>query len=110
MASNIACRGRSRANVSGTVLAEATIDISQDHPGLLMITVKTRIQADNKDLGGTTMLRIELDGKSIGSTNIQQLKHTHCVSSRIISASYLATSLTPGQHTLRAIGAASDSF
>lgn len=95
---------------SGTVLAESTIDIPEGHSGLLMIVAKTRIQADDKDTGGTALLRIELDGQQVGSTGVQQLTHPHCVSSRTMTASYLATGLTPGKHTLRAIGAAIGSF
>jgi hypothetical protein len=108
--SNISWPGCPPADGSGTVLAESTINIPEGHSGLLMIIAKTRIQGDTKDLGGTALIRIELDGQTVGSAGIQQLEYPDCISSRTVSSSYLATGLTPGNHTLRAVGAAIGSF
>ena len=94
-------------------IAESDIVIPPGHNGVVFITGKTRIQADSSDAGGTAALYLTIDGIQVGSTGIQQLKSPDSVSTRTLSASYLATgakALSVGTHHVVLYGSVTGSF
>lgn len=96
-----------------TVLGEGIIDIPSGHNGVVLISAKSRVQGDQSDIGGTVELYLKVDGVVVGSWGVQQLAAPDSVSTRTISASYLASganALSPGAHTIEVIGRASGSF
>jgi hypothetical protein len=98
---------------SDVLLAQATISIPRTNPGVLMMLAKTRVSGDSSDAGGTARLWITVDEKPRGSVGIQQLAAPFSVSSRTLTASYLAAGserLAPGKHVIRAYGRADGSF
>ena len=101
---------------SGTevVLGQSRVCIPPRHNGVVLFSAKSRVQGDSADAGGTVLLRIKIDGKAVGSTGLQQLaKAPNAVSTRTISASYLATgknALAPGCHAVQVTGKATGDF
>ncbi|MFC3651076.1 hypothetical protein ACFONN_05940 [Dyella humi] len=94
-------------------IAEGNIVIPPGHNGIVFITGKTRIQAGSSDAGGTAALYLTVDGVQVGSTGIQQLKSPDSVSTRTLSASYLATgvnTLSVGTHHVVLYGSVTGSF
>jgi hypothetical protein len=83
------------------VVAEGDIVVPAGHNGVVLVSGKTRIQADASDLGGQSLVYLTIDGIRRGSLGAQQLASPSAVSTRTIGTSYLATgaaALTPGIH------------
>jgi hypothetical protein len=86
---------------SDVIVAEGDIVIPAGHNGVVLISGKTRIQADASDPGGQGLLYLTIDGIRRGSLGAQQLAAPSSVSTRTLGTSYLATggeALTPGVH------------
>lgn len=92
------------------VVASASFVVPAGHSGVVMFLTRNRVQGDQADAGGTVSLRLSLDGKPVGNVGIQQLKAPDSVSQRTVGASYLATGLSQGQHTIEAIARVEGSF
>lgn len=95
------------------VLGEGIIDIPANHNGVVLLAAKSRVQGDSTDFGGTVELYIKIDGVRVGSWGVQQLAYPDSVSTRTITASYLAAgadALAPGAHLVEVIGRAVGSF
>jgi hypothetical protein len=91
----------------------ATIDVPHNHSGVVMLTAKTRVAGDGSDDGGVIELWLTVDGVRRGSTARQVLRAPSSVSTRPLTASYLAAgdlALTPGQHKVRVMARATGSF
>jgi hypothetical protein len=86
---------------SDVVVAEGDIVVPAGHNGVVLVSGKTRIQADASDPGGQGFLYLTIDGIRRGSFGAQQLAAPSSVSTRTLGTSYLATgaeALTPGTH------------
>ena len=86
------------------LLASGTISIPAGHSGVVMIVAKTHLQGDSCDNGSTARLKIKLDGSWVGSEGLQQTKCPNGESQRIMGASYLATGLSQGNHSVQVYG------
>jgi hypothetical protein len=88
--------------VAGTAvpIAQGDIVIPAGDNGVVFIAGKTRVQGGTTD-SGTVLLYLTIDGVQQGSLGAQQLANPNGVSTRTISASYLATgtqALSTGTH------------
>lgn len=95
------------------VVAEGDIVVPAGHNGVVLVTGKTRIQADASDPGGQSLVYLTIDGVRRGSLGAQQLASPSSVSTRTIGTSYLATgaeALTPGAHHVVMHAATSGNF
>jgi len=95
------------------VVGQQSFTIPPGHNGVVMFTAKSRVQGDPADAGGTVQFHIKIDGNPVGNDGIQQLAAPDSVSTRTISASYLAAGsnqLAPGAHTVQVVGIATGSF
>jgi hypothetical protein len=98
---------------SDVVVAEGDIIVPSGHNGVVLVTGKTRIQADSSDPGGQGFLYLTIDGIRRGSLGVQQLAAPSSVSTRTLGTSYLATgaeALTPGTHHVVLHASTSGSF
>lgn len=95
------------------VLGEGFVDVPVGHNGVVMFSAKNRVQGDSADPGGTVEMYLKLNGAVVGSWGVQQLASPDSVSTRTISASYLATganALPPGRHLVQVVARASGSY
>lgn len=86
---------------SDVIVAEGDIVVPAGHNGVVLVTGKTRIQADASDPGGQGFLYLTIDGVRRGALGVQQLASPSSSSTRTIGTSYLATganALSPGTH------------
>ncbi len=89
--------------VNGTVttkVAETTISTPAGH-GTVMFVAKARFQATGTQDNGNAVLYITVDGVRLGSSGVQGISTFSPNSQRTLSASYLATALASGSHTIR---------
>lgn len=96
-----------------TVIGHGNVVIPTGHNGVVFFSAKTRIQGDAQDAGGTVRLYLKIDGMIVGSMGIQQLHYPDSVSTRTMSASYLATGinrLSPGTHTVDVVASADGNY
>ena len=94
-------------------IVEADIVVPAGHNGRVLVSAKTRIQGDSADPGGTVFFYMTIDGVRRGSLGVQQLQSPNSVSTRTISASYLAAgseALSPGVHHVVVYGKAVGTF
>ena len=95
------------------VHAEARIAVPRGHPGVVLLAAKTRVAGDEADEGGVIELWLTVDGIRRGSTGRQVLRSPSSVSTRTLTASYLAAgdlALAPGTHTVRVLARGTGSF
>lgn len=116
---NYVCVGTSKAwpgcppvGSSYALPVNGTVAIPQNHSGVVYFSLKTIVQADSSDVGGTVAVQIAIDGRRVGSAGVQQLRQPDCVSTRTLTASYLSSNepLAPGPHTVQVLVDVDGSF
>jgi hypothetical protein len=83
------------------LIGQRDIVVPAGHNGVVAFSASTRVQGDAADGGGTIFFYLKIDGVQRGSVGVQQLKSPDGISTRTISASYLAAGsgrLTVGTH------------
>ncbi|MBV8363929.1 MAG: hypothetical protein JO193_05135 [Candidatus Eremiobacteraeota bacterium] len=94
-------------------IATFSITVPSTDSGVVFLTAKSRVQGDSSDAGGTVSFWIDVDGVERGSLGVQQLQYPNSVSTRTISASYLATGanrLAAGNHQISVHAKVTGSF
>ena len=91
-------------------MINATFHVPAGHSGTFYFSFKSLVQADSSDVGGTLSAQIGIDGQRVGSTAVQQLTTPDSVSTRTVTASYLATSLKSGDHVVSVLVDVEGSF
>jgi len=82
-------------------LGQAVVHIPNGGPHSTFFSASLRLQGDGKDGGGIFEMWLVLDGVRVGTVGLQQLTTPSAVSTRTVTASYLATGserLAPGPH------------
>ena len=91
-------------------IATTALSIPPGRTGTVFFSAQTRVQGDSADSGGQASLWISIDGARVGSTAVQQLSYPNSDSQRTLTASYLATALSPGVHQIQVFARADGSF
>ena len=96
-----------------TTFANSTFTVPEGHSGVVYFSLKSIVQGDPSDPGGIVAAQIAIDGVRVGSAGVQQLQSPDGVSTRTITAGYLAAGaarLAAGVHTIAVLVDVSGSF
>lgn len=99
----------------GTVheVVSTQIEIPTGHNGVVLFLAKLRLQPDQNDIGGNSLLWLNIDGTDVGTLGVQEFKKPNGDSSRTISVSYLSAdvnALSVGSHIVKVLLKANGSF